>query len=130
MNLVSQVTLIEKNANNKENMENYESSLAKIKGQSNTLNSRQPNGPIDNNVTLEAIKSIKDNINLGENDFWSLCPILLYQLVSPVESLEHSGCITTPLLPSDSHHDHHVHFEFGETDRKLGKTKQTKKKHA
>lgn len=122
MDLVSQVTSIEKNANNKENMEIYGSSLTKIKGQSNTLNSRQPTGPIDNNVTLETIKSIKDNINLGENDFWSLCPILLYQLVSPPDSLERSGCITTPLLPSNSHHDHHVHFEFGEANRKLGKT--------
>lgn len=116
MTLVSQVTSIEKNANNKENMVNYKSSLAKIKGQSNTLNSRQSTGPIDNNATLETIESIKDNINLGVNDFWSLCPILLYQFVSN-DPLERSGCITT-LLPSSSHHDdHHV-----QADRKLGTT--------
>lgn len=123
MDLMSHVTSFETKANNKENMENYEISLAKFKAQSNTMNGRQPTGQIDNNVTLETIKSIKDNINLDENDFWSLCPILLYQLVSPPESLERSGCITTPLLPSNLRHDHHVHFEFGEADRKLGKTK-------
>lgn len=116
MALISDATSIKKNAANSENIKNYENTLAEMKGQSKMIGTT-----IDNRTSIEAIKSIKENIHLGENDLWSLCPILLYQLIAP-NSLERSGCITTPLSPSDLHHDHHtIHYEFGETDRRLGK---------
>lgn len=120
---MSHATSIQRNAANRKNIENYENSLAEIRGQSkflNKSNTRKTSDAIDNETSFETIKSIKENINLGENDLWSLCPILLYQLAATsTNSLERSGCITSKLAPSDSQHDHHIHFE---TDSKQGKT--------
>lgn len=70
-------------------------------------------------TSIETIRSIKESINLEASDLWSVCPILLYQLTKPNNSSERSGCITTALLPSDTHHDHDTHFV--EADPKWGK---------
>lgn len=96
--------------------------MNEIKGQSklsNELNSIASTDQIDNATSID---KIKDKIEIGRNDLWSLCPILLYQLVSE-DSLERAGCIKTELLPSEAHHDHHIHYEFGETNRTLGKNR-------
>lgn len=124
---MSQV-IAEQSADNKQNIKNYENFINDFRGQSkssNELNSITSSNIIDNETSIEAIKSIKENIKLGRNDLWSLCPILLYQLVAPTP-LERSGCITTPLLPSELHHDHE-HDHTNETDRKMGKNIKTNK---
>lgn len=122
--LLSQVGTTQ-NAGNKESIKKYDFIINEMRGQSkssNELNSVKSSDTTDNKKSIEAIKSIKENINLGKNDLWSLCPILLYQLVAPTE-LERSGCITTTsLLPAGLHHKHdHDHDHTGETDRKMGK---------
>lgn len=108
MSLVSQST----SADNKDNIQKYEELMNEIKGQTqplNKLNSIKSSDTIDNGTS---IRSIKEHIKLGKTDLLSLCPILLYQAVT------RSGCITEPLLPSESHHDvHHIM----EDDRKMGK---------
>lgn len=111
------------NAANKESIKNYENIINEIRGQSkasNELNSVTSSETTDNEKSIETIKSIKANVNLDKNDFWSLCPILLYQLIAPTP-LERNGCITMPLLPGGSHHEHdHDHDHSGESDRKMG----------
>lgn len=92
----------------KENIRNYENIINKFRGQSN--------GGFKSSDTINAIKSIKENITLGKNDLWSLCPILLYQMAAPTK-LERSGCITTQLLPSENHPNY---IDALETDRKMG----------
>lgn len=71
--------------------------------------------------TINSINSIKRNLNLNQNDLWSLCPILLYQLTSPT-SLERAGCVDEGLLPGESEHSHHDFLEFAEESRTLGES--------
>lgn len=104
--------------------------MNKIRGQpelANRVNNVDPTDTIDNETSIETIKTIKENIELGESDFWSLCPILLYQLAAS-NPLERSGCITTALFTAAEQHgndDHHYdHDHVIETDRKMGKTRQ------
>lgn len=120
VSLVSQVGSTQ-NAGNNESIKKYEKIINEIRGQSkpsNELNSK-PTDTTDNQTSIEAIKSIKENIKLGKNDLWSLCPILLYQLAVPNES-NRSGCVTMPLLSGEMHHHDHDHGMV-ETDRKMGK---------
>lgn len=111
------------NAANKESIKKYENIINEIRGQSkasNELNSVTSGETSDNKKSIETIKSIKENVHLGKNDFWSLCPILIYQLIAPTP-LERNGCMMTPLLPGGSHHEHdHDHDHSGESDRKMG----------
>lgn len=121
MSLVSK-TVAAQSADNSNSVQNYEKIINEIKGQSklsNKLNSIKPTDTIDNETSIETIRSIKETIKLGKNDLWSLCPILLYQLVAPTP-LERSGCITASLLPTVLHEDH-THGPETETDRKMGK---------
>lgn len=79
----------------------------------------------NNETSIETIRSIKENIKLGKSDFWSLCPILLYQLAAP-NPLERSGCLTTALFAGEQHHEHghdhdHDYEHMSEADRKMGK---------
>lgn len=114
-----------KSADNKESIQNYEKILSEIRGQSklsNQLNNIKSTDTIDNQTSIETIRSIKETIKLDKNDFWSLCPILLYQLIAPT-SLERSGCITASLLPAELYHDHQ-HGNETETDRKMGKQRK------
>lgn len=62
-----------------------------------------------------AINSIKQNLFLNQNDLWSICPILLYQLTA-ASSLERSGCIDPALLPIQTQHQHHHHMDAFEKD--------------
>lgn len=78
---------------------------------SNKLNSIKPTDTTDNETSIE---TNMESIKLGKNDLLALCPILLYQTVT------RSGCITTPLLPSEQQHDHD-HDYIHEDDRKMGK---------
>ncbi|XP_055321882.1 zinc transporter foi isoform X2 [Sitodiplosis mosellana] len=116
VSLVSQVGSTQ-NADNNQNIKKYEKIINEIRGQSkpsNELNSK-PTDTTDNKTSIEAIKSIKEQIKLGKNDLWSLCPILLYQLAVPNQS-DHSGCVTMPLLSSELHHHDDDHLE---TDRQM-----------
>lgn len=120
MSLVSQVGSTQ-NADNNESIKKYEKIINEIRGQSkpsNELNSK-PTDTTDNETSIEAIKSIKENIKLGKNDLWSLCPILLYQL-AVLNETDRSGCATMPLLSGELHHHDHDHTMI-ETDRKMGK---------
>lgn len=119
MSLVSQVGSTQNADNNQSIIKKYEKIINEIRGQSkpsNELNSKTTD-TTDNKTSIEAIKSIKEQIKLDKNDLWSLCPILLYQLAVPNQS-DHSGCVTMPLLSTELHHHDHEHFE---TDRKMGK---------
>lgn len=121
----------EHSAVNRQSIQQYETFMNEIRGQSkrrlsNEFNSlKAATDTIDNNnnndTSIETIRSIKENIKLDKSDFWSLCPILLYQLAVP-NPLERSGCITTGALFADHHHDHdHDYDHMTETDRKMGK---------
>jgi len=44
------------------------------------------------------LKVIKENVMIDTKDLWTMCPILLYQLVAPT-SRERNGCIQNNLLP-------------------------------
>lgn len=124
MSLVSQA-VPEHSTVSRQSIEKYETFINEIRGQSkpsNKFNSVKPTDTIDNETSIETIRSIKENIKLDKSDFWSLCPILLYQLVAP-SPLERSGCITTALLTDEHHHDHEhdlSHDHITETDRKMG----------
>lgn len=74
-------------------------------------------GITGNNQTT-AINSIKENLFLNQNDLWSICPILLYQLTA-ASSLERSGCIDPALLPIQPHRQHHMDA-FEEESRTWG----------
>lgn len=120
MSLVSNV-VSSQSADNAHSIQEYEKLINEIRGQSklstDKLNSiKSSDTGVVNETSIEAIRSIKENIKLGKNDLWSLCPILLYQLAQ-TDPLERSGCITTPLLPSELHHDHDHEME---DDRKMG----------
>lgn len=111
MTLVSQVSPTQ-NADNVRNIENYNKLMNDMRGQSKSTNtSKSP--PSNDNKTLEQIKSIKDKIQIGEKDLWSMCPILLYQLTSPKSCDE--------LLSSEANHDQHIQYELAESDRTWGK---------
>lgn len=120
----------------RQSIQQYETLMNEIRGQSklsNELNGLTATaiGATDtidnksNETSIETIRSIKENIKLGKSDFWSLCPILLYQLAAP-NPLERSGCLTTAHFggeqPHDHEHDHdHDYEHMTETDRKMGK---------
>lgn len=123
---------------NRQSIEQYETFMNEIRGQSklsNKFNGLKASAAdaatdtiaknsINNETSIETIRSIKENIKLDKSDFWSLCPILLYQLAAP-NPLERSGCLTTELF-GEQHHDHdhdhdHDYEHMTETDRKMGK---------
>lgn len=112
---VSGVSLVSKFAS--ENAE-AEESIQKYKDLVASMQNQTSNGSTS---TINSINSIKRNLNLNQNDLWSLCPILLYQLTSPT-SLERAGCVDEGLLPGESvhSHQHHDYLEFAEESRTLG----------
>lgn len=124
MSLVSQA-VPEHSTVNRQSIQKYETIINEIRGQSklsNKIDSVKSADTIDNETSIETIRSIKENIKLGKSDFWSLCPILLYQLAAQ-NPLERSGCITTALLAGEQHHDHdhdHDYDHLIETDRTMG----------
>lgn len=123
--LVSQA-VPEHSAVNRQSIQQYETFMNEIRGQSKLSNefAVAAADTIDNKnnkTSIETIRSIKENIKLGKSDFWSLCPILLYQLAAP-NPLERSGCLTTALFAGDQHLDHdHDYEHMSEADRKMGK---------
>lgn len=121
---------------NRQSIQQYETFMNEIRGQSklsnkfnslkataaDTIDNKNKNNN-NNETSIETIRSIKENIKLGKSDFWSLCPILLYQLAAS-NPLERSGCITTELFAGKQNHDHdhdHDYDHMTETDRKMGK---------
>lgn len=121
MSLVSH-TILAQSADTKQNIDKYKNYIKEIRGQSepsNKSNGQKAIGTTENETSIETIRSIKEHIKLGKSDFWSLCPILLYQLAQP-----NSGCITTHEL-DDDHEHHHDHHDAIEADRKMGKTRTT-----
>lgn len=113
MSLISKISLKQDDEINNSHVQSYNSLIDGIRQKSSTTTN-------DNRTAIESINSIKQNLSLTKNDFWSLCPILLYQMTAPT-SLERSGCIDdSQLLLSDIHHTHHDHYVHNENDKQLG----------
>lgn len=118
VSLLQRVSSIEENAKS-DSLQKYDKLVERIHDiHENVQSTADGVTSFDNrSTTIESIKSIKNGVNLNKNDLWSLCPILLYQLVAPT-SLERSGCINSEHLPYNQRgHDIHVHHD----DRTLGK---------
>lgn len=71
------------------------------------------------NTSTRSINSIRDHLFLKQNDFWNICPILLYQLASP-NALEHSGCLDPASVPLNAHLHQHAFGVDGEENRTWG----------
>lgn len=118
VSLLLKVSSIGENAKS-DSLQNYDKLVERVHSHEHDHQSSADSGvtSFDNrSLTIESIKSIKDNVNLNKNDLWSLCPMLLYQLTAPT-SLERSGCVNSELLLGNVHQEIHVHHD----DRALGK---------
>lgn len=92
-------------ASNKTNLESLNATTTEDHNQSNRT------------ASPTSLNSIKSNLFLKQNDFWNICPILLYQLAQPLNSLEHSGCLDPAAIPE---HAHHHMYDDEEENRTLG----------
>lgn len=123
-NCVSSIDLVKKISNNF----NYEATKLIENGhehhdlhEHNSINEKQK---LNNKSSINELDQLKEIVQIKENDLWSICPILLYQLAATT-SLERSGCINNDILLDESHH-HQQHIIEIE-DRNLGnKNSQTK----
>lgn len=70
-----------------------------------------------NKSLINELEQLKETVEIKENDLWSICPILLYQLAATT-SLERSGCIQNDILLDETHHNHQHIIEL--EDRSLG----------
>lgn len=70
-----------------------------------------------------SIDSIKENLFLRRDDLWNICPILLYQLAAPAETLERDGCLDPAAVPMLQHH-HEGHSHGEEENRTWGTDKR------
>lgn len=123
-NCVSSIDLVKKISNDF----NYETTKLIANGHEHNIhehNSMDEKQKINNKSSINELDQLKETVQIKENDLWSICPILLYQLAATT-SLERSGCIKNDILLDESHHNHQQHIIELE-DRSLGnKNSQTK----
>lgn len=124
-NCVSSIDLVKKISNDF----NYETTKLISNGhehhelhEHNSINEKQK---INNKSSINELDQLKETVQIKENDLWSICPILLYQLAATT-SLERSGCIKNDILFDETYNNHQQHINEVE-DRNLGnKNSQTK----
>lgn len=112
-NCVSSIDLVKKVSNDF----NYDPAKLISNGHEHNVH-EHANEKKPNKSSINELDQLKESVQIKENDLWSICPILLYQLAATT-SLERSGCIHSDILLDESHHNHQPHVIELE-DRSLG----------
>lgn len=118
-NCVSSIDLVKKVSNDF----NYETAKLISNGHEHDVHEHKLSEIIENEKkpnksSINELDQLKESVQIKENDLWSICPILLYQLAATT-SLERSGCIASDILLDESHNHHQQHVIELE-DRSLG----------